>query len=194
MPSIVSEIYLACQVSLSYHRQMSDSDRGPWLPAWIALARTYPRYWGFLDSEMRRQHGLTMARYDVLAQLDLAGGRLGLSELAARIWLSPSGLSKLLDRMDASSLIVREPDPSDARSWFAVLTPAGRTRVRRARATHHALVASTFGSALSDRNLRELERAMQRLSASFAVPEPGAGVARPKLREAAKSGPRRRKA
>ena len=78
----------------------------------------------YVESKMRREHGVTMSRYDVLAQLDLAGGRLGLTELAKRIWLSPSGLSKLLDRMDASGLIVREPDPSDARSWFAVLTPA----------------------------------------------------------------------
>jgi DNA-binding MarR family transcriptional regulator len=133
----------------------------------MALARTYPRYWDFLESEMRREHGMTMSRYDVLAQLDLAGGRLRLSELATRIWLSPSGLSKLLDRMDVSGLIIREPDASDARSWFAVLTPRGRSLVRRARATHHARLASTFGTALSDRDLSELARAMERLSASL---------------------------
>jgi DNA-binding MarR family transcriptional regulator len=150
-----------------------------WIPAWMALARTYPRYWDFLDSEMRREHDLSMSRYDVLAQLDLTGGRLGLSDLATRIWLSPSGLSKLLDRMAGSGLIVRESDPSDARSWFAVLTPHGRALVRRARATHHSRLASTFGSALSDRDLAELVRAMQRLRASFekidstvALPEP----------------------
>ena len=146
---------------------MADADLERWLPAWMALARTYPRYWDFLESEMRREHGMSMARYDVLAQLDLAGGRLGLSALATRMWLSQSGLSKLLDRMTASGLIVREPDPSDARSWFAVLTPRGRSLVRRARATHHARLASTFGSALSDRDLAELLRAMQRLSASL---------------------------
>jgi DNA-binding MarR family transcriptional regulator len=143
----------------------TDFDR--WLPAWMALARTYPRYWESLDAQMRRDHGLTMSRYDVLAQLDLAGGRLRLSELATRIWLSPSGLSKLLDRMARSGLVLREPDPSDARSWFAVLTPTGRALVRRARATHHSRLASTFGSALSDRDLADLVRAMQRLSASL---------------------------
>jgi DNA-binding MarR family transcriptional regulator len=146
---------------------MIDPAPDRWLPAWMALAQTFQRYWDFLESQMRREHGVSMSRYDVLAQLDLAGGRLGLSELAARIWLSPSGLSKLLDRMDSSGLIVREPDPDDARSWFAVLTPAGRSLVRRMRASHHALVASTFGSALSDRDLTALERAMRRLSASF---------------------------
>jgi DNA-binding MarR family transcriptional regulator len=146
---------------------VSDADVDRWSPAWMALVRTYPRYWDFLESEMRREHGMTMSRYDVLAQLDLAGGRLRLSELATRIWLSPSGLSKLLDRMDASGLILRDPDPSDARSWFAVLTPRGRSLVRRARVTHHARLASTFGTALSDRDLAELVRTMERLSASI---------------------------
>jgi len=159
MPSIL--------VSLRYAALVGDADLERWLPGWMALGRTYPRYWNFLETEMRREHGLSMSRYDVLAQLDLAGGRLGLSELATRIWLSPSGLSKLLDRMAASGLIVREPDPSDARSWFARLTPRGRSLVRRARATHHARLASTFGSSLSDRDLAELVRAMQRLSASL---------------------------
>jgi DNA-binding MarR family transcriptional regulator len=121
-----------------------------------------------------------MPRYDVLAHLDLAGGRLGLSALAAQIWLSPSGLSKLLDRMEASGLIVREPDPSDARSWFAVLTPSGRSRVRRARASHHSLLASTFGGALSDRDLAGLVRAMQRLNASARLSEPGSLAPPPK--------------
>lgn len=167
MPSSLRGTYLACQVSLRYAVLVSDADVDRWLPAWMALVRTYPRFWDFIESEMRREHGMTMSRYDVLAQLDLSGGRLRLSELATRIWLSPSGLSKLLDRMDAPGLVVREPDPSDARSWFAVLTPRGRSLVRRARATHHARLASTFGTALSDRDLAGLVRAMERLSASI---------------------------
>lgn len=153
---------------MRYDRVVSDTDLERWLPAWMALFQTYPRYADFVETEMRRGHGLTMPRYDVLAHLDLAGGRLGLTELAARIWLSPSGLSKLLDRMEASDLIVREPDPSDARSWFAVLTASGRARVRRARASHHVLVSETFGRVLNDRDLAALTRAMKKLEASIA--------------------------
>lgn len=186
MPNKATRRSLACQVVLRYDQHMNDSNLARWLPAWMALARMYPRYWDFLDAQMRREHGVTMSRYDVMAQLDLAGGRLGLSELATRIWLSPSGLSKLLDRMDASGLTLREPDPSDARSWFAVLTPDGRSRVRRARDSHHALVASTFGSALSDRDLADLVRAMQRLGASFGLGEPGLTATRSKQARRAK--------
>ncbi len=135
-----------------------------WLPAWMTMLRTFPQYLNFVEARMRHEHGLTMPRYDVLAQLDLAGGRLGLSELAARIWLSPSGLSKLLDRMEVSGLITREPDRSDARSWLAVVTASGRTRVRRARLSHHALLSSTFGGVLNDRQLTALTSAMSKLA------------------------------
>ena len=173
MATTLASGHLACQLALRYDAGMSDNDR--WLPAWMALVRTYTRFWDALDSDMRHEHGLSMTRYDVLAHLDLAGGRLGLSDLANRIWLSPSGLSKLLDRMDVSGLIVREPDPRDARSWFAVLTPAGRSLVRRARTAHHARLAATFGSTMTDRDLAVLVRAMARLSASLDEDRPAEG-------------------
>ncbi len=138
-----------------------------WIPAWMALIRTHARFWDQLEAQMQRDHGLTMARYDVLAHLGMAGGRLGLSELASAVALSPSGLSKLLDRMDASGLIRREPDPTDARAAVAAITPHGHALLRRARTSHHRLLRNTFGKALSERDLNDLTRIMARLDASI---------------------------
>ena len=135
--------------------------------AWLKLVRTHKRYWDELEAQMRRDHSLTMARYDVLAHLNMAGGRLGLGELASQIALSPSGLSKLLDRMDASGLIRRDPDPDDARAAFATITPRGRALVTRARESHHDLLRETFGASLTDRDVADLTRIMRRLDASL---------------------------
>ncbi|HEY5136650.1 MAG TPA: MarR family transcriptional regulator [Candidatus Nanopelagicales bacterium] len=135
-----------------------------WTPAWMALVRTYARLWDQVEAQMRHDSGLTMPRYDVLMQLDLAGGRLGLTELASSIVLSPSGLSKLLDRMEASQLIRREPDPSDARSTFARITPRGRSLVRKARDRHHAWLQQVVGDALDDRDVADLTRIMKRIA------------------------------
>ena len=142
---------------------MANDPAERWSSAWLALIRTHARLWDQLETGMRRESGLTISRYDVLMQLDLAGGRLRLSELASAIVLSPSGLSKLVDRMEAAGLLKREPDPRDARSTFARITPRGRTLVRKARRTHHAWLESTFGAALDDRDLRDLARIMQRI-------------------------------
>jgi DNA-binding MarR family transcriptional regulator len=146
------------------------ADDSRWLAAWMSFVRTHTRVWEQVESQMRRDHGLTMARYDVLAHLNLAGGRLGLSELAGAIALSPSGLSKLLDRMEASGLIRREPDPDDARAAFATITPRGRALVRSARVGHHALLRQTFGEALSDRDLADLTRIMKKLETTTRRP------------------------
>jgi DNA-binding MarR family transcriptional regulator len=137
------------------------------MPAWLALIATYTRLWDLLEAQMRRDHKLTMARYDVLAHLDMAGGRLGLSELAAAILLSPSGLSKLLDRMEAAGQVRRDPDPHDARAAFAVITPRGRSLATQARQGHHQFLQRTFGDALDGQDLTDLARIMRRLSASL---------------------------
>jgi DNA-binding MarR family transcriptional regulator len=138
-----------------------------WMGAWMLLVGTHTRLWDRIEAQMRREHGITMTRYDVLAHLNLAGGQLGLSELAAAVTLSPSGLSKLLDRMDASGLIRRDPDPDDARAAFATITPRGRALVTRARESHHDLLRETFGASLTDRDVADLTRIMRRLDASL---------------------------
>jgi DNA-binding MarR family transcriptional regulator len=117
------------------------------------------------EAQMRQDSGLTMARYDVLMQLDMAGGRLGLGDLAAAILLSPSGLSKLVDRMAAAGLLRREPDPEDARSTFATITPHGRRAVRKARLSHHDWLDRVFGGALDDRDVADLTRIMAQIQA-----------------------------
>src|SRR5437870_5966040 len=75
-----------------YTGSMATEDDSRWMTAWLMLVRTHTRFWDRIEAQMRREHGLTMARYDVLAHLNMAGGRLGLSELASAIALSPSGL------------------------------------------------------------------------------------------------------
>src|SRR4051794_387906 len=137
----------------------------PWMPAWLALVRTHARLWDQAEAHMRSASGLSMARYDVLMQLDTRGGRLRLSELATTIVLSPSGLSKLLDRMEAAGLLRREPDPRDARSTFARITRRGRSLVHAAREHHHAWLQQAFGDVLDDRDITDLNRILQRLDA-----------------------------
>ena len=149
---------------------MTSDTVGRWTPAWLALVRTHARLWDQVETQMRRESGLTMSRYDVLMQLDMAGGRLGLSELASTIVLSPSGLSKLLDRMEISGLLHREPDPRDARSTFAKITPRGRSLVRKVRQSHHARLQQMFGDALDDRDVAELTRIMERINARIPSP------------------------
>ena len=143
---------------------MPDDRHDRWMSIWLDFIRTHSRLWDEVEVQMRKEYGLTMARYDVLATLMSAGGRMGLSDLAASTVLSPSGISKLLDRMEHSGLVRREPDPTDARSTFASITPRGLALVKRARVGHHDFLQRMFGDKLDDSDLADLARIMGRIS------------------------------
>ena len=148
-------------------RDVSEDESGRWMPAFLALLRTHARLKDHLEVDVRRHSGLTVARFDVLMHLDMAGGRLRLGDLAEAVVLSPSGLSKLLDRMQDSGLVDRQPDPDDARSTFAAITARGRAAVRKTRPRHHAFLQHVFGDALDDQDLADLTRIMARLDAGL---------------------------
>jgi DNA-binding MarR family transcriptional regulator len=142
-----------------------EDETARWMPAFLALLRTNARLRDQLELDVRRISGLSVARYDVLTHVDMAGGRLGLSDLARAMVLSPSGLSKLLDRMQEAGLVERQPDPDDARSTYAVITRHGRAVVKKTRQRHHAFLQHVFGDVLDDRDLADLTRIMTRLNA-----------------------------
>jgi DNA-binding MarR family transcriptional regulator len=93
-----------------------------------------------VEVELARR-GLTKAEYDILAVLRSAGPpcQLRPSTLTQRLALTSGGTSNVLRRLTAAGLIERDPDPSDARSSWVRLTPAG---VRKAEEAVRAATAA----------------------------------------------------
>jgi DNA-binding MarR family transcriptional regulator len=85
--------------------------------------------------------------YDVLWTLKEAPDqRLRLSELADRVLLSRSNLTRLLDRLEKQELLQRQPCPTDRRGTFAVLTEAGATMQKKMWAIYSEGIAEYFGA------------------------------------------------
>ena len=115
------------------------------LRAWRGMLRTHAVLTKALDAELDAAHGLPLSSYEVLMHLaDADGQRMRMSDLAAMVILSRSGLTRLVDRLEREGLIARESCPSDARGSYATLTTAGRRKLDAARATHLAGVRSLF--------------------------------------------------
>ena len=97
-----------------------------------------------LDREMEGGVGLDLQRYDVM--LHVSEGERGrrMTDLARAVVLSKSGLTALVDRMEADGLLERRPDPEDRRATRVVLTDAGRSRFREASAFHREVVHRIF--------------------------------------------------
>jgi DNA-binding MarR family transcriptional regulator len=107
------------------------------METWQAFLRAHALVTRRLEAELLAEHGLPLASYDVLVQLVSAPEhRLRMTELADRVLLSRSGLTRLVDRLEREGLVERTACTSDARGFFAVLTDEGYDRLRAASPTH----------------------------------------------------------
>ncbi|MGI8927068.1 MAG: MarR family winged helix-turn-helix transcriptional regulator [Tepidiformaceae bacterium] len=137
------------------------------LSAWRAFLETHTRVTTRLAAELERETGLPLTWYDVLVQVQEAGGRPRMQELARRVLLSKSGVTRLVDRMAAAGLVAREPCPDDRRGAFVTLTAAGRARLRGAAPVHGRGIAEHFATALTEREAAALEAAMGKVLAGL---------------------------
>lgn len=128
--------------------------------AWEGLLRVHATLLRELDDQLAGSEGLPLSSYDVLLQLARAPGRrLRMSELAEAVLLSPSGITRLVERLERQGLVERVRAGDDARSAYATLTARGRHRLRKATVTHLAAVRRHF--------LDELSRDERRLLADI---------------------------
>ena len=128
---------------------------------WRVFLETALAVIDILDSEMQEQRGITLAWYDVLIHLEDAPDGLGMTEIANRILFSKSGLTRVIDRMEAAGLVRRERPPEDRRVVKVLLTPAGLDALDAARAVHRRGIQEHFVSHLDPAQLEELAGMLQ---------------------------------
>ena len=132
------------------------------LRAWQALLHAHRDVTDALDSELRTEHGLSMATYDVLLRLARATGRsLKMSDLAARVMMSPSGLTRAVDRLVDQKLVTRSRSAEDARVMLVRLTDRGHRALRDAARTHLRGIREHFTERLTQRQLRDVASALE---------------------------------
>jgi DNA-binding MarR family transcriptional regulator len=131
---------------------------------WRTFLRAHAAVLGELERELLAETGMPLSWYDVLLQLaEAPERRLRMAELADRVLLSRSGLTRLIDRLQAEGLVRREPSPDDARGTFTVLTPDGLARLRAAAPVHLAGISKHWLAHFSDEELRTLGLLVDRL-------------------------------
>ncbi|GAA4404637.1 MarR family winged helix-turn-helix transcriptional regulator [Tsukamurella soli] len=107
---------------------------------WHNLMRDYSRMTCALDRALAA-HGLTSSEFEVLEQLARAGADgVRMADLADRVHLSQSALSRLVARLEKDGLVARSMCPTDRRSVFATITDAGGHRYGDARPTQRAVL------------------------------------------------------
>jgi DNA-binding MarR family transcriptional regulator len=132
---------------------------------WRSFLRAHATVVRELERELAGEAGLPLGWYDVLLQLaEAPDRRLRMADLADRVLLSRSGLTRLIDRLQADGLVRREPSLEDARGTFTVLTADGFARLRSAAPVHLSGIQQHWLRHFTDDELRELGRLLGRIA------------------------------
>jgi DNA-binding MarR family transcriptional regulator len=118
-----------------------------------------------LSAQLVEAHGLTLGEYEVLLLLSHAPPEgLRRIDLANEVRLSPSGITRMLDRLESTGLVQKGSCASDARVTYALLTDAGRSRLAECSPDHFAAVERLLGERLDPSELVQLADLLDRLS------------------------------
>ena len=139
----------------------SPPEPNPFTPAqfaaWRGLLRVHSTVMRELDRRLLNAHGLGIDAYGVLVTMvGQPGSRMTIGELGERRNLSPSGISRSVDKLVKEELVERTTNPADARSLLVGLTAHGVQRLREAQVTHHATVRELLLDHLDERDIETL--------------------------------------
>jgi len=118
-----------------------------------------------LSTRLVEEHGLTMSEYEVLFLLSREPDRsMRRIDLSREVRLSPSGITRMLDRLETTGLVEKGSCSKDARVTYAVLTEAGMEKLRECAPDHFAAIERLIGERLSDEEIESLGELLGRLS------------------------------
>ena len=132
--------------------------------AWLDVLQTEARVSRALERALQAERGLSLASFEALLRLaEAPEGRLHQRDLAEALWVTKSGATRLVDRLEADGLVERRPDPANRRYTYAAITDRGRAAVRTAIPTHLRAVGEHFARHLSDDDERALRAALAKV-------------------------------
>lgn len=113
---------------------------------------------------LERDYGLPAQSFDVLIRLARSPGeRLRMSDLASQTALTPSGLTRAIDRLCEAGLAERQSCPEDRRGQFAMLTAVGHATMAAALECHRSRLEEVFAGLYEEMEREELSRLLERL-------------------------------
>jgi DNA-binding MarR family transcriptional regulator len=136
----------------------------PTVNEWQRLLRYVRETTAVLDADLSRDRQISLEEYDVLFQLQEAGGTLRMTDLTHAVLITKSSCTRLVDRLVSRGLVERITSETDRRSIQVHTTKQGRAIMRRAAVTHLHGIDAVFTSRLTDRDQTDLHRIFDHLT------------------------------
>ncbi len=140
------------------------------LAAWRAFLRAHAAVTRRLESDLVGSP-LSLAEFDVLATIvNAPEGTLRMKDLAERVLLTKSGITRLVDRLVERGFVARHACAADRRGQYAALTDEGREAFQQARRVHLPSVASAFSAHLDGTERDTITAALERVASANGAP------------------------
>ncbi|MFQ5972642.1 MAG: MarR family winged helix-turn-helix transcriptional regulator [Alphaproteobacteria bacterium] len=136
------------------------------LRLWLRLLTCTTRIEANVRRRLREEFGITLARFDLMAQLDRAPDGLTMGELSRRLMVSNGNVTGLIGRLVSEGLVERRPAPDDRRTQVVRLNRAGRRAFERMTPVHAGWINEMFAR-MERRDLMALMDMLHRLKASL---------------------------
>jgi DNA-binding MarR family transcriptional regulator len=140
------------------------ADVPPAVRTWTRLLRAHAATTRLLSTSLQGEHALTINDYEALYLLSRAEGRrMRRIDLARRLVLTPSGVTRLLEGLEEAGLVERATCATDLRVTYAQLTDTGRARLDAASCGHVGSIRALFEEHFSETELEELAGLLAKL-------------------------------
>jgi DNA-binding MarR family transcriptional regulator len=106
------------------------------LKLWLRMLSCTVRIENEIRTRLRASFGITLPRFDLMAQLERHPEGLRMGELSKRMMVTGGNVTGITDQLEREKLVQRVPDPNDRRAWAVRLTPAGRSAFAEMAAVH----------------------------------------------------------
>jgi DNA-binding MarR family transcriptional regulator len=142
------------------------------LAAWRAFLKVHATVINQIDHDLAAAGQLPLSSYDVLIELyDAPERRLRMYELAERVVLSRSGLTRLVDRLESEGLLRRDRSGADRRGAYAVITEQGIAALRRTWPVYAQGILRYFAQWLTPEEAQVMTSALERILAAASSAE-----------------------
>jgi len=126
------------------HEARAAGDDHAALKLWLRLLATTTQVETEIRRRLRERFGISLPRFDYLAQLHRAPEGLKMKELSRQLMVTGGNVTGLTDELEREGLVERIDSPTDRRSWIVRLTPAGRSGFEAMAAEHEQWVLDLF--------------------------------------------------
>jgi DNA-binding MarR family transcriptional regulator len=114
------------------------------LKLWLRMLSCTVRVENEIRGRLRGHFGITLPRFDLMAQLERHPDGLRMGELSRRMMVTGGNITGITDQLERERLVLRVPDRNDRRAFSVKLTPAGRKAFAEMAAVHEEWIVDMF--------------------------------------------------